>query len=470
MTATKVEVSRLGKDFKRYRHALDRVIEWVSMGRRQRHDVFTALDDISFTVRHGEFFGIVGPNGAGKSTLLKILTGVLLPTRGSYRIDGRVTSLLELGTGFNPELTGRENIVNSARMLGFTESYIRSRADLMIAFAEVGDYIDQPIKYYSSGMLVRLAFSIFSHVEPDVFIIDEALSVGDVYFSQKCFRRLDEMRKIGCTVLFVSHDLAALRKYCDQAMYIHQGRCRFMGSAVEATDLYLEAMSPGGRVRDLAPQSDGQVRTETNRDALIENARDDQAVLPPTLAKIMDEDAFLRVSAFQGARIGTGAARIVAVRVCDASGRSRERFTLLDPIHVHLLCEIHENIENATIGIQLANRMGIVVWGTNHERLTGRILRLRGGTRSHAHFVLHPGLGHGEYTLDVGYGDASGEGHVFDRLTGVARIEIAPEGDVDFVGLARIPCEAFVSEYGEARPAENDAAPNLQSTASGASR
>lgn len=451
MTTVKVEASHLGKDFKRYAHALHRVQEWVSGGLIRRHDVFTALDDISFTVREGEFFGIVGPNGAGKSTLLKILTGVLLPTRGSYRIDGRVTSLLELGMGFNPELTGRENIVNSARMLGFEESYIRQRAERMIAFAEVGDYIHQPIKYYSSGMLVRLAFSIFAHVEPDVFIIDEALSVGDVYFSQKCFRRLDEMRKSGCTVLFVSHDLAALRKYCDQAMYLHQGRCRFMGSALEATDLYLEAMSPGGRVRDLAPRSDGMSRPVLVAEELARTARRMRDALPPTLAQVFDEPAFLRVLAFQGARIGTGAVRIVAVRVCEPSGRSRERFTLLETIHIHILCEVLEDIPNATIGIQLANRMGIVVWGTNHERLTGRVLRLRRGTYSYAGFVLHPGLGDGEYTLDVGYGDASGEGHVFDRLTGVARVEIAPEGDVDFVGLARIPCEAEVSEFDSVR-------------------
>lgn len=453
MNKVKVEVSRLGKDFKRYRHPLHRVMEWLSAGGARRHDLFTALDEISFQVRQGEFFGIVGPNGAGKSTLLKILTGVLTPTRGRYHIDGRVTSLLELGTGFNPDLTGRENITNSSRMLGFTESYIRERSERMIEFAEVGDYIDQPIKYYSSGMLVRLAFSIFAHVEPDVFIIDEALSVGDVYFSQKCFRRLDEMRKAGCTVLFVSHDLAALRKYCDQAMYLHQGRCRYMGSAIEATDLYLEAMSPGGRARNLTPQTDGKSRRPPDDASATGSSRDVAAALPPTLATVFDENSFSRAAVFQGARIGTGAARVAAVRVCDAQGKSRERFTLLEAIHIHVLCDVHETIENATIGIQLANRMGIVVWGTNHERLTGRVLKLRSGTRSYAHFVLHPGLGHGEYTLDVGYGDASGEGHVFDRLTGVARIEIAPEGDVDFVGLARIPCEAFVSEHDESRSA-----------------
>ncbi|MBL8878876.1 MAG: ABC transporter ATP-binding protein [Phycisphaerales bacterium] len=447
MSAVKVEVSQLGKDFKRYRHPLHRMIEWLSAGSVRRHDVFTALDDINFTVHQGEFFGIVGPNGAGKSTLLKILTGVLSPTRGRYHIDGRVTSLLELGTGFNPDLTGRENIINSSRMLGFTERYIRERSERMIEFAEIGDYIDHPIKYYSSGMLVRLAFSIFAHVEPDVFIIDEALSVGDVYFSQKCFRRLDEMRKAGCTVLFVSHDLAALRKYCDQAMYLHQGRCRFMGSAIEATDLYLEAMSPGGRARNLAPQYNGGSSRLADNGHIAGESRGGAAGLPPTLAAVFDENAFARVAGFQGARIGTGAARIAAVRVCDGQGKPRERFTLLDPIHIHVLCDVREEIKNATVGIQLANRMGIVVWGTNHERLTGRVLRLRGGTRSHAHFLMHPGLGHGEYTLDVGYGDASGEGHVFDRLTGVARIEIAPEGDVDFVGLARIPCEAFISEH-----------------------
>lgn len=447
MTPAKVEVRNLTKRFKIYRRAQGRLLEWLTLGRWRHHSMFTALDDVSFTMRQGEFLGIIGPNGSGKSTLLKILTRVLWPTAGTFRIDGRVTSLLELGTGFNPELTGRENIINSSRLLGFDRAYIRARIEDMIAFADIGHYIDQPIKYYSSGMHVRLAFSIFSHVEPDVFIIDEALSVGDVYFTQKCFLRLDQMRARGCTLLFVSHDMAAVRKYCDQVLYLHQGRSRFLGTAIEATDMYLEAMSPGGVARALGPETDGRRPAAVDEEPLRERARLWRETLCSELADRFDEQAFMRVTGFQGARIGTGEVRIVALRVCDDAGRGRERFGLQDTIHVHMLADVRRSVPRATMSVQMTNRMGIVIWGTNHERLTGQTVELHGGTWSWAHFAIRSGLGPGEYTLDIGYGDASGEGHVFDRVTAAARIEIAAEGHQDFLGLARVPCDAEVAVF-----------------------
>ncbi len=449
MKPIKVEVRHLTKRFKNYRRASGRLLEWLSFGRWQRHHPFVALDDISFEMRQGEFFGIVGPNGSGKSTLLKILTRVLWPTSGTFHIDGRVTSLLELGTGFNPELTGRENIVNSARLLGFTPEYIRGRMDDMIAFADIGHYIEQPIKYYSSGMLVRLAFSIFSHVEPDVFIVDEALSVGDVYFTQKCFQRLDQMRSAGCTLLFVSHDLEAVRKYCDRAMYLHHGQCRYLGPALEATDMYLEAMAPGAVARRLTPEHDGQLRAAVNEAEVPDEASRLAARLPEQTAQFFGARPFARVQSFNGARIGTGDARIIAVKVCDFEGRDREVYGPTETIAVHVLAQIRSDLTPATAGIQVTNRMGIAVWGTSIERLTGQVCEFYSGTWSHVHFLIHPGLGAGEYTLDVGYGDASGEGHVFDRLTAVARFEITAFGHRDFVGLARIPCECGVTAYSQ---------------------
>lgn len=447
MKPTKVQVERLTKRFKMYRRASGRLVEWLTLGRATRHTLFTALNDVSFSMRQGEFFGIIGPNGSGKSTLLKILTRVMYPTSGSFHVDGRVTSLLELGTGFNPELTGRQNIVKSARLLGFDEEYIRARQERMIGFADIREYIDQPIKYYSSGMLVRLAFSIFAHVEPDVFIIDEALSVGDVYFSQKCFARLDGMRADGCTVLFVSHDLSAIRKYCDGVMYLHQGQCRFLGNAIEATDMYLEAMSPGGAARQLAPRSDGTPGPAVNAGEIELRAEAIRSALPERLSAIFDEKALRRGLSFGGARIGTGAVEIICVKVCDDAGAVHEHFARDVRIHVHVLARVVEDVEHATIGIQAANRLGMVVWGTNQQLLTGRVTRLRANTWSHAHFAIEPGLGVDEYTLDIGYGDAAGEGHVFDRLTGAARIQIMAEGPADFVGAARVPCTCEVAAY-----------------------
>lgn len=478
MTPIKVAVERLSKQFKIYRRASGRLREWASFGRRVEHTLFTALENVTFSMRQGEFFGVIGPNGSGKSTLLKILTGVMYATSGTHRVDGRITSLLELGTGFHPDLTGRDNIINSARLLGFADSYVRARLDEMIAFAEIDDYIDQPIKYYSSGMLVRLAFSVFSHVEPDVFIIDEALSVGDVYFSQKCFRRLDQMRSQGCTVLFVSHDLTAVRRYCDQVLYLHRGRMRYLGKAIDATDVYLEAMSPGGAARDLAPESNGQAGPEpaaaerrasragrstgggatasgptaATTELVTESGPTDAATqlrrrLPPLLAAAFTESMLRAALEFRGARIGSGEVRIVGIRIINEGGAPRERFALYDEIHVQVLAEVLRDVERGTMSIQVTNRMGVVVWGTNHALLGHGESRLVRDTWALIHFILKPGLGPGEYTVDVGFGDASGEGHVFDRMTAAARIEVAAEGYADFMGLARIPCTSEYTYY-----------------------
>jgi lipopolysaccharide transport system ATP-binding protein len=179
----------------------------VTLGGVKRHDEFWALRDVSFEVRRGDALGVIGVNGSGKSTLLKILTGAMYPTAGTYDVAGRVLSLLELGTGLNPLLTGRENVVQSAALLAFEPEYVQRKLPDVEAFAELGEFFEKPIRLYSSGMLVRLAFSLFACLEPDVFVVDEALSVGDVFFQQKCVQRIEQMRERGTSMLFVSHDL-----------------------------------------------------------------------------------------------------------------------------------------------------------------------------------------------------------------------------------------------------------------------
>ena len=437
-----VRACNLTKRFKQYRTPAARLVEWMSLGYRKLHTLFTALDDINFTVKKGEFFGIIGPNGSGKSTLLKILTGVLVPTSGSYSISGRVTSLLELGTGFNPELTGRENLINSGRLLGF-ESVTRGKMQQIIDFAELEDSINVPIKYYSTGMTVRLAFSLFAHVDPDVFIVDEALSVGDVAFSRKCFQRLDEMRESGCTLLFVSHDLAAVRKYCDKVMYLNHGRCIFQGSANAATDIYLEAMSPGGRERKLAPEaSTGGISRPTEDYHAQARALWEQ--MPAELSAIFDENAVMGLLGSVSGRIGTGAVRMVAVAICDEQGKRRETFAVGDNAHIHVLARSTQDISHATVSVQLVNRLGVVAWGTNHHRLTGQITRIEKGDWVHAVFHTKLFLGPDHYTLDAGIGDASGLGHVFDRVTAAAMVVLEVRGHVDFDGIARLPTTSDV--------------------------
>ena len=228
----------LGKKFKIYDNPWGRLTEWITSGSAVRHEPFWALREVSFQVARGESLGIIGINGSGKSTLLKILSGAMYPTEGSFRVEGRVLSLLELGTGLNPELTGRQNVLNSSRLLAFPPGYAEQKLGQIEAFAELGAFFDRPARLYSSGMFVRLAFSMFACFDPDVFIIDEALSVGDVFFQQKCARRIQEMRDGGTTMLFVSHDLAAVEALCDRVLLLHQGRVRHDGDKKQGISMY----------------------------------------------------------------------------------------------------------------------------------------------------------------------------------------------------------------------------------------
>ena len=215
-----ITVNSLSKRFKLYANPWHRGLEWAMFGRKTLHQEFWALRDISFEVSTGECLGIIGPNGAGKSTLLKILTRALYPTAGTFSILGRVLSLLELGTGFNPELTGRENLYNSVHLLGLPREYLEDRIGDIQAFAGLGDFFDRPVKIYSSGMHVRLAFSLFIFLKPEVLIIDETLSVGDIFFQQKSFAKMREIITGGTTCLFVSHDTAAVQNLCRRAILL----------------------------------------------------------------------------------------------------------------------------------------------------------------------------------------------------------------------------------------------------------
>ena len=219
-----LQVENLGKCFKIYRNPWDRAREWISPKKCSYHQSFWSLRNVSFEVRRGEFLGIIGENGAGKSTLLKIITGVLKPTEGSYRLNGKVLSLLELGTDFNFELSGRSNAIYSAELLGFPPGYVQSRLAAIEAFSELGEFFDRPMKIYSSGMKARLAFSLFSFLECDVLILDEVLAVGDIFFQQKCYARLEELIKQQVTIILVTHQLDTVQQYCKEAILLHQGK------------------------------------------------------------------------------------------------------------------------------------------------------------------------------------------------------------------------------------------------------
>ena len=239
-----IRVRQVSKCFQLYEKPIHRLWQMLWHGKKTFYRTFRALDDISFDVQRGECVGIIGRNGAGKSTLLQIITGTLAPTSGTVEMTGRVAALLELGSGFNPEFTGRENIWMNAAILGLSEKEIAERYDDIVAFAEIGDFIEQPVKSYSSGMVVWLAFSVIAHVDADVLIIDEALAVGDALFTQKCMRFLRNFMA-NHTVLFVSHDIAAVNSLCQRAILLSDGKMHMIGSAKEVTEKYLEMLFEG---------------------------------------------------------------------------------------------------------------------------------------------------------------------------------------------------------------------------------
>ncbi|HKX26382.1 MAG TPA: ABC transporter ATP-binding protein [Blastocatellia bacterium] len=233
-----ISVRNVSKLYRIYDNPSGRLKEILLRGRRKYHREFWALEGIDLEVATGEAVGVIGRNGAGKTTLLQIISGIVLPTRGEVRVDGRVTALLELGSGFNPEYTGRENILLSGQILGFSEEEMKRRLDVIVQFAELEAFVDQPVKTYSTGMMMRLAFASAIHVDPDVLIIDEALSVGDVYFQRKSLDRMEYFRKAGKTVLFVSHDPQLVQRFCTRALWIEGGRTAMYGDAREVVTAY----------------------------------------------------------------------------------------------------------------------------------------------------------------------------------------------------------------------------------------
>lgn len=232
--------SKISKEYKLYPSPTARLKEALDPFRRSFHSNFSALSEISFEVKRGETVGIVGRNGAGKSTLLKIISGVLTPSSGEIKVRGRISSLLELGTGFNPELSGIENIFFNGMLVGMSRADIQSRLNDIIEFADIGEFINHPVKIYSSGMFARLAFAVAFHVSPDILIVDEALSVGDMLFQKKCYERFKEIRESGCTILFVSHDTYQVRGYCQRALYLKSGKMVAFGPADDVMSQYME--------------------------------------------------------------------------------------------------------------------------------------------------------------------------------------------------------------------------------------
>lgn len=233
-----IQVENVNKVYKLYDNPMDRLKESLGLSKKRKYKEHYALHDVSFDVKQGECVGIIGTNGSGKSTILKIITGVLNPTSGNIKINGRISALLELGAGFNMEYTGIENVYLNGTMIGFTKEEIDKKLDDILAFADIGEFVNQPVKTYSSGMFVRLAFAVAINIDPEILIVDEALSVGDVFFQAKCYKKFEDFKRMGKTILFVSHDLSSIARYCDRVVLLNKGVKKAEGNPQDMVDLY----------------------------------------------------------------------------------------------------------------------------------------------------------------------------------------------------------------------------------------
>lgn len=348
-----IDVRGVGKTFRLYKRPQDRLLQHFT--RRTLFREFHALDDISFQVRRGETIGIIGRNGSGKSTLLQMICGTLTPTQGQVTVHGRIAALLELGAGFNPEFTGRENVYLNASILGLTPRQVDERLDDIFAFADIGEFVDQPVKTYSSGMYVRLAFAVIAHVDADILVIDEALAVGDALFTQKCMRFLRKFRETG-TILFVSHDSSAVTNLCQRAIWLADGSIRQHGSAKDVCESYLAWLFGSQNQRQAVRGS----QTETAQPQQWHDAR-----LPYINASNLRND--LEIFRFdpQQASFGQGGAQVTDVFLSNPDGERLAwvvggEITILT-IHI----AIHQPLDRPIVGFYVKDRLGQTLFGDN---------------------------------------------------------------------------------------------------------
>jgi lipopolysaccharide transport system ATP-binding protein len=436
--ATSIHVSQLGKRYEIYAQPADRLKQMLlpRVGRLVGRNglayfrEFWALRGVSFDVQRGETVGIIGRNGSGKSTLLQMVCGTLHPTEGNLRVEGRIAALLELGAGFNPDFTGRENVFLSGLLYGIPDQELRKRYQSIVDFAEIGDFIDQPVKTYSSGMYVRLAFAIAAHVDADVLVIDEALSVGDVRFTQKCMRYLREFQKRG-TLLFVSHDTGAVTSLCSRAIWLDGGRMVMDGRARDVVERYLAAQHAADRaalgqaveVRVPAAARTADTKGANGSVVPIDVVDPRKPVLNGSASRNLVE-----VFEFDPARIdsefGAGAARIVDVKLLDLEGRPYQLTAGGEAGDLLIEAEVLEDLDAPIFGFYVKDRLGQRLFGDNsYITYRDQPIHARAGARLRAHFRFRvPVLPSGDYSVDVALATGMQENHtqqhwIHDALT-----------------------------------------------------
>ena len=413
-----INVCDVTKIYRLYDKPIDRLKESISLTHKKYHKEFFALDKISFSVEKGSTVGIRGTNGSGKSTILKIITGVLNPTTGSVEVDGNISALLELGAGFNMDYTGIENIYMNGTMMGFSREQMEAKLPEILEFADIGDFVYQPVKTYSSGMFVRLAFALAINVEPEILIVDEALSVGDVFFQAKCYRRMEEIRKTGTTILMVTHDMGSVIKYCDKVILLNKGEFLAEGPAGEMVDLYKKILA--GRMDDL--EADLAKRLDSNFSDMMELNNDINKTHAKEYHGLMKEKISINPNKTE---YGDGRAEIYDLGLLDSKGEltnlllKGEEFTIREKIR------FNANIESPIFTFTIKDKKGTELSGTNTMFEGVEVKPVKPGDEAVVEFKQKMTLQGGEYLLSMSCtGFENGTHVVYHRLYDVTFITV----------------------------------------------
>ena len=448
---TAIEISHLTKVYRLYNKPSDRLKEALGLTRKKRYRELYALNDVSFRIGRGETVGIIGTNGSGKSTILKIITGVLNETSGSVTVNGRISALLELGAGFNMEYTGVENVYLNGTMMGFSEKEIDARLQDILDFADIGDFVNQPVKTYSSGMFVRLAFAVAINIDPEILIVDEALSVGDVFFQAKCYHKFEEFRKMGKTILFVSHDLSSIVKYCDRVVLLNKGIMLDEGSPKEMVDLYKKLLVNHGG--DEAVARIMEERTRLHEENAVDGDGEDGGenadgahggsdgasgetagdAAGGKSASPKADDPFEQGEGITGLLpmnpntidYGEHQAEILRVATFDAAGNLTNTIEKDTDFEIRMKVRFYEHVESPIFAYTFKNLQGTEITGTNSFFEEAPVTAKDAGDEVTVSFRQKMTMQGGEYLLSFGCtGYHEGDFRVFHRLYDVLGVTV----------------------------------------------
>lgn len=419
-----IEVKNVEKVYKLYDKPSDRLKEALHIGRGKRHTEHRALKGVNLTIRQGECVGIIGTNGSGKSTILKIITGVLSPTSGEVQVNGRISALLELGAGFNMEYNGIENIYLNGTMIGFSKKEIDQKLEEILAFADIGDYVYQPAKTYSSGMFVRLAFAVAINIDPEILIVDEALSVGDVFFQAKCYHKFEEFKAMGKTIVFVSHDLSSISKYCDRVVLLNQGVKLGEGAPKKMIDTYKQVLVG----QYVPPEAEGErlLEDETLRKMAAKGVDGSKLEARGSGSAAAENPELLEY--------GSKKAAITEYYITDGKGTKTSAILKGSEFTIHMKVEMAERIAAPIFAFTIKNVRGTEITGTNTMFEKAFLESVEAGETKEITFTQEMNLQGGDYLLSLGVtGYEEDDFTVYHRLYDVLNVTVI--SDKDTVGF-----------------------------------